>query len=142
MTNCKHYGQAERVKNAMKVSCCIMRAEVSSRKSNTVRRTDRRLKRDSPVLSISRGVALQLFEQQTWCSGWVGWAELQELTNCITGHYRCSVIDYLYPYKMSGSLVDQPCLASSDKMFPLNHHTRANNTFRYMRELSDKVLRV
>lgn len=26
-----------------------------------------------------------------------------DLTNCITGHYRCSVIDYLYPYKTPGS---------------------------------------
>ena len=43
---------------------------------------------------------------------------------------------------MPGSLVDQACLASSDKMFPLNHHTGANNTFKYMRGLSDKVLRV
>lgn len=43
---------------------------------------------------------------------------------------------------MSGSPVDQPCLASSDKMLPLNHHTRANNTFKHTGELSDKVLRV
>ena len=65
-----------------------------------------------------------------------------ELTNSITAYYRFSVIDYLYPYKMPGSLVDQALLASSDKMFPLNHNTEANNTSKYMRELSDKVLRV
>lgn len=43
---------------------------------------------------------------------------------------------------MPGSPVDQACLASSDKMFPLNHHTGANNTFKYMRELSDSPARV
>lgn len=95
--------------------------------------------RGSPAVSISHGNPFLLFEQQMhhplWGRGAVG-----ELTNCITGHYRCSVIDYLYPYKMSGSLVDQASLASSDKMSPLNHHTRANNTFKYIRELSDKVL--
>lgn len=108
-----------------------------SSKSNT----ERQLERDSSALSISRGNPFLLFEQQTRHCGW-GWGEAEELTNYITGHYRCSVIDYLYPYKMPGSLADQACLASSDKMFPLNHHARANNTFKYIRELSDKVLRV
>lgn len=58
-----------------------------------------------------------------------------ELTNSITAYYRFSVIDYLYPYKMPSSLVDQAFLASSDKMFPLNHWSKANNTVKYMREI-------
>lgn len=78
---------------------------------------DRQLKRDSLALSISCSNLFLSLKQQTCYSGW-GWADMKELTNCITGHYRCSVIDYLYHYKMSGSLVDQVCLACSDKMFP------------------------
>lgn len=101
----------------------------------------RQLKRESPALSISRSHPLLLFKQQTRLSGW-GQGGVGELTNCITAHYRCSVIDYLYPYKMPSSLVDQACLASSDKMFSVNHHTRANNTFKHIREMSDKVLSV
>lgn len=101
----------------------------------------RRIKRDSPALSIRHSNLFLLFKQQTCHPEW-GRGLGGGVTNSITGHYRCSVIDYLYPYKMPGSLVDQTCLASFDKMFPLNHHTRANNTFKYIRELSDKVLRV
>lgn len=71
-----------------------------------------------------------------------GGMERGELTNSITAYYRFSVIDYLYPYKMQGSLVDQAPLASCDKMFPLNHHTEANNTYKHMKELSDRVLGV
>lgn len=102
-------------------------------------RRGRRAKERFP-LPCQLAVAIRFYclSNKTCRPGW-GRGEVGELTNCITGHYRCSVIDYLYPYKMPGSPVDQ---ASSDKMFPLNHHTRANNTFKYIRELSDKVLRV
>lgn len=109
--------------------------------SNAKRRTDGEREIPLPRQLAAAIRSYCVSNKRTTLGWWGGGADAAGggggLTNCITGHYRCSVIDYLYPYKMPGSLVDRACLASSDQMFPLNHHTRANNTFKYIRDLSD-----